>query len=281
MKYSTWSVAVVLLIATGAVPAQDVKAPPGTPVTITVTQAQPSTPPVSITLGSRHGHVNPTRCGCTHTGGGNIDIQQPSADTVVITMTGVAVAYAAPMKDSLASLHFDLEQCFEVAFDNPKVKKAKLTLEGRVIGLLRSHKGKGAAEQGAGCAGISSNGTAILLLTVPPHSVSCDDNQSINCREGAVSIPITAAGPFTLHQKWSITASHQAGLLPCKAPSAEFAPDPALDPLWISYKEPFKGASKKDFGFQITLKVVDDTGEEPKKEEEKKTEDKKEARKGS
>ena len=29
----------------------------------------------------------------------------------------------------------------------------------------------------------------------------------------------------------------------------------ALDPLWISAWEPFHGASKKDFGFQIILKV--------------------------
>ena len=42
----------------------------------------------------------------------------------------------------------------------------------------------------------------------------------------------------------------------CKAASAEFAPDPALDPLWISYWEPFHGAIKKDFGFQVTVRVV-------------------------
>jgi hypothetical protein len=45
-------------------------------------------------------------------------------------------------------------------------------------------------------------------------------------------------------------------LLTCKAASAEFAPDPALDPLWISSFEPFHGASKKDFGFQVTIKVA-------------------------
>ena len=42
--------------------------------------------------------------------------------------------------------------------------------------------------------------------------------------------------------------------------SAEFAPDPALDPLWISAFEPFHGAAKKDFGFQVTIKVA--AGEE-------------------
>src|SRR5204863_246480 len=47
--------------------------------------------------------------------------------------------------------------------------------------------------------------------------------------------------------------------LPCKSASAEFAPDPALDPLWISYWEPFHGAVKKDFGLQVILKVAEDT----------------------
>jgi hypothetical protein len=47
----------------------------------------------------------------------------------------------------------------------------------------------------------------------------------------------------------------------CKRPSAEFAPDPALDPLWISYHEPFHGVKKDSFGFQIILKVAADTDE--------------------
>ena len=61
---------------------------------------------------------------------------------------------------------------------------------------------------------------------------------------------------YTLHQVFHVGVSHAHNLLPCKAASAEFAPDPALDPLWISYFEPFHGASKKDFGFQIILKVA-------------------------
>ncbi len=99
----------------------------------------PSGPPVTITLGSRHAHVTPTVQGFTHTGGGNIDVAQPAADTLVITMTGVAVAGAHPLKNSFATLNFDLEQSLEIAFEKPEIKRAKLTVEGRVIGLLRSH----------------------------------------------------------------------------------------------------------------------------------------------
>ena len=69
---------------------------PGTPVTIQVTPASAPAPTISITLAGRHGHVTPHRQGCVHTGGGNIDVAQPSPDTVVVTLTGVAVATGSP-----------------------------------------------------------------------------------------------------------------------------------------------------------------------------------------
>jgi hypothetical protein len=244
------------------IPAADpapVPIPPGTPVTITVVPASTPSPPASIVLGSRHGHVTPQRSGFTHTGGGNIDIAQPTSDVVVITMTGVAVAGAHPFTDSTASMNFDLTQNFEISFDNPKLKRAKLVLEGRVIGLLRSHaKGGGTAGEGPGCASVLRDGTSLVTLCLPEHAVACGENLSINDHEGPVEIPIVP-GKYTLAQTFMIAATHPGTLRPCKAASTEFAPDPALDPLWISYWEPFHGATKKDFGLQITLKVVEDT----------------------
>jgi hypothetical protein len=235
--------------------------PPGTPVTITVTPGTTAPPPVSITLGGRHGHVTPTRSGCTHTGGGNVDVAQPSPDTLIVTVTGVAVACGAPGCPALAAMDLDLEQCFEISFDKPGLKAAKLTVEGRVIGLLRSHaccKKAGAAEETGGCATVSCGGAALVTLCVPAHGVAGGENLSINDHDGPSSVPI-GPGKYTLHEVWHIAAQHPACVLPCKAASAEFAPDPALDPLWISYWEPFHGAAKKDFGFQITIKVAEDT----------------------
>jgi hypothetical protein len=217
--------------------------------------APASGPAVTITLKDRHGHATPARRGFTHTGGGNIDVAQPAADTVVITMTGVAVAGAHPCKDSTASLCFDLNQSLEISSDNPKVKKVKLTLEGRVIGLLRSHKGGGKAEQGPAQATVTSGSAGLVSLDLPSHCVTGGDNLSINDRSGPVSVSI-APGEYHLNQTFVVGASHPSTLRMCKAASAEFAPDPALDPLWISYWEPFHGAAKKDFGFQITIKVA-------------------------
>jgi hypothetical protein len=240
--------------------AQPTPVPAGSPVTITVTTASAPPPPVSITLGARHAHVVPARSGFTHTGAGNIDVAQPSADTVVVTMTGVAVAGGHPVKASGAALNFQLDQSFEVSFDNPKVKKAKISIEGRVIGLLRSErKGCGSASEGPGYATVNSDKLAVVLLSVTEHSVAAGESLSINDHEGPAEAAI-APGKYTLHGTFTIAAAHDKSLRLTKAVSSEFAPDPALDPLWISYWEPFHGASKKDFGFQITIKVAEDAG---------------------
>jgi hypothetical protein len=238
---------------------QTATVPPGTPVTITVVPAAAPAPPVSIALGERHGRVTPTRIGFTHTGAGNIDVAQPSPDVLIITMTGVAVAGAHPCKDSQAVLDFDLTQCFEISFDSPKLKKAKISVEGRIIGLLRSQsKGCGTASEGPGMVTIGADKAAAIALAVPLHAVAAGQNVSLNDHLGPIEAP-ASAGKYTLHASFQVSASHPRGLLPRKAASAEFAPDPALDPLWISYWEPFHGATKKDFGLQITIKVAEDT----------------------
>jgi hypothetical protein len=259
-----WRRCVGLAVVLVAVPlvgtAQEQKTvPPGTPVTISVTPTTAPPPLVTITLGARHGHVTPYRQGCCHTGGGNIDVAQPAGDTVVVTMTGVAVATGSPCGPGVAGLEFDLNQCFEITFEKSDVKGAKVTLEGRVIGLLRGGSRGGAAEGARGCATVADGPVALLTVCVPDHGVADCENLSLNDHEGPVSVPIRA-GKYTLHQGWHVQASHTRSVLPCKAASAEFAPEPALDPLWISYWEPFHGANKKDFGFQMILKVAPDEG---------------------
>src|SRR5207237_6074639 len=88
----------------------------------------PAAPPVTIALTNRQSQTTPHRQGFTHTGGGNIDVAQPAPDTLVVTVTGVAVAGAHPVKHSAAALHFALDQDFEISFDDKaKLKQAKLT----------------------------------------------------------------------------------------------------------------------------------------------------------
>jgi hypothetical protein len=220
--------------------------PQGGAVNVTVTAAAPP-PAVSITLNERHGHVTPIKGKCAHTGGGLIDVTSPAADTVLVTMSGAVVANA--------TMQFDLEQLFEVSFDDPKVKKAKLLVEGRVIGLLRGEK-KGCAEYADACAHIGAGEANLVSVSVPPHSACYCESLAVNDHDGPKAVPVVP-GKYTLHQTFSISAHSDCLLF--KRPSAEFAPDPALDPLWISYFDPFHGVKKDTFGFQVILKVVPDT----------------------
>ena len=84
------------------------------------------------------------------------------------------------------------------------------------------------------------------------HDLPADDAVLLDAYSLAVTSAVDRVTPSVVH----IAVSNPHSLLPCKAASAEFAPDPALDPLWISYWEPFHGAIKKDFGFQVVVKAV-------------------------
>jgi hypothetical protein len=234
-------IGVTLMVMASAGPAVRAQAPAGSGA--------------AIALGARHGHAVPTRQGFTHTGGGNIDVAQPAPDTIVVTMAGVAVAGAHPCKYSLAQFQFDLEQNLDVVLLG-KATKAKLIVDARLIGLLRSHRhGGGSAEHAQACAALLEDKATVFNLCLPAHGVARGENLAINCREGPAEFPVRP-GHHVLRQSFLIQASHPQCVFPFKAASAEFAPDPALDPLWISAWEPFHGANKKDFGFQVTIKVA-------------------------
>jgi hypothetical protein len=235
------------LLAPLALAQEKVVAPPGGAVNITVTPAVAAPPSVSIMLHERHGHVTPVKGKCAHTGGGLIDVAAPAPDTVIVTMSGAVVANA--------SMQFDLDQSFDVSFDDPKVKKANLTVEGRVVGLLRGEK-KGCGEYSEACASIGAGPVEIVTVCVPPHSACSCDSLAVNDHAGPQSVPVLP-GKYTLHQTFNISAHTDSYV--CKRPSAEFAPDPALDPLWINYFEPFHGVKKDSFGFQVIIKVAEDT----------------------
>jgi hypothetical protein len=220
-------------------------------------------PAATIVLGPGRGTATPLRQGSARTGGGNIHVTQPEPDTLSVTMTGVAVATGHPCQDSVAGFSFDLSQSFEVAVHTPRIKGAKLILWGRSVGLLRSDccgEKCGSAEVSTpGHATVSCGPTEVLALGLPPRAVACGENVSVHDRAGPVWVSVLP-GTYTLRQTFGITASHRKGLFG-KPVSAEFAPDPALEAQWISKREPFHGAAKKDLGFQVILKVVaDDEG---------------------
>ena len=210
-------------------------------------------PKVAFVVKDRHGHAKPEHFGATHTAGGNTDVAQPRDDTLIITMTGVAVASPHPCKTSSAIMNFDLNQDLELAFADPKLKKARLTMEAQIVGLLRGDKHGGTAGVCNGAAAIAIGATSVLSLSIEGHSVAGEENLSVNDRKGPISVPVVA-GDYHLFQTFRINAVHARGCLG-KAAAAEFAPDPALDPTWITVNDPFRGANKKDFGFRVTLRL--------------------------
>jgi hypothetical protein len=227
-------------------------------------------PPVSIKLGGQHGHSTPVKCGAARTAGGDIKVDQPTPDQVVITMTGVAVATSSLRGPSSGQMCFDLLECLEISIDDPKVARAKLTIEGRVMGLLRADcKTNGSAGYDHAFANLGAAGVEIIRLCLEPHAI-CGDNLCVNDKAGPQSVPVTP-GPYTLHQTFCIVASADKGLGLSKAVAAEFSPD-ALESTWIAAKDPFHGVTKDDFGFQVTITVAPDDGAEPEKKDEKKPE---------
>jgi hypothetical protein len=223
---------------------------------------EPKPPPVTITLKDRHGHATPLRTRTALSGGGNVDVQQPTPDAAVITLTGGVVAADHPCGASASAMDFDLEQHFAIEFENPKVKRAQLSVEARVVGMLRGGR-KGTASIACGSVSVATGGSAITTLPLPDHSVAGPDNLSINDQVGPVILG-GEGGELTLHARWRIEASHPKAVFGRSA-SAEFAPDPALDALWIGGpRDPFHGAGKKEFGLRITLKVEPETPENPR-----------------
>jgi hypothetical protein len=249
---------VALLLPLAGVDARQAPAPcpPEAPAVASLPAGPPA--PAMILLGPRHGHAVPSRCGHSHTGAGNIDVAQPFPDTIVITMTGVAAAGANPCTNSEATQSFDLCQDFEVRFVSTKLKKAKLVVDARVIGLLRSPcKGGGTAGEGPGCATVSAGELPLVTACAPEHTVAGGENLSINDHSAPYEVPIVP-GIYALHQTFTVSTAHPRTWCPGKA-VAEFGADAGLDRLWIGTRDPFSGASKTDFGFQVTLKVVEDT----------------------
>lgn len=229
-------------------------------LTLFCANAEPPSPPVLILLGPRHAKAAPERVGFTHTGAGNIDVAQPAANTVIITMTGAAMAGPHPCTDSSASIPFELEQALEVTFVDPRVRKARLVIEGRVAGLLRSHsayqcpRATGSAEMSPAQAALFLGEREVVSAHLKEHAVSGID-LAINDHIGPLETAIVP-GKYTLRESFAIAAAHPRRALPAASASAEFAPESALDPLWLGLRDPFHGAVKKNYGFQVTIRVL-------------------------
>jgi hypothetical protein len=205
----------------------------------------------TLVLFDRVAQAIPVRTGCTYVGGGTFDIQRPSPDTVVVTMIGAVVATGHPCGSS-AVMDCDLTQAIQIV-GGPASGNCRLALETEMVGVLRG--GRIAAAAASAGATVSAAGNVVVTAGLPDRSVACGENLTVNDRVAPDDITL-GSRMYQLHAHCRFAASHPAGLRG-KAASAEFAPEPALDPIWVGGpRDPFHGVVKKDFGFRVTLRVT-------------------------
>src|SRR5262245_57097820 len=117
---SALGLAVLLGVPALVAGADDKVAEPQPPVPA-VRRPLPGRPPVEIIVGSAEGTATPLVSGCSgHAGGGNIYVNRTDPTTLVITMTGLAVAKGdSVFHGSSAGYQFNHSQSFEVVFNSP------------------------------------------------------------------------------------------------------------------------------------------------------------------
>jgi hypothetical protein len=210
--------------------------------------------------------ARPHKQGVAYANGGVLAVNQPNPTTLVVTLSGLAGVNADLCSTSTAGYDFDLNQCFEIRYD-PKVAKAtKLSIEGRVIGLLRTdwrhytgrHSGpKGGTAETCPVATISAGPAEVVGVTLPARVAACGEDLSVYNHEGSLAVPV-APGEYALHETWGFRVTHPAFCV--RGASAEFSPEPAYYPdaaaYWFHDFQPFNGQASKDFGFQVTIKLI-------------------------
>lgn len=227
-------------------------------------RANPLLPPMELILKNSSGSAAPNRTCSAHVAGGNILVTQPNPTTVVFTMTGLAVAKSAGVVlKPKATYNFQFSQCFDVVIHDPIVKTPKLSLEGKVLGRLRSncecprlctkHAAK-ACITTPGIATIAANGTELATVTLPAHSIGCCQNETVYDHDGPYYVPVSA-GSYDLSQNFGFTAHAPCGFFVYSS-SADFTPDIVLDARALGHVEPFVGIANKDFGFTVTVKLL-------------------------
>ena len=232
--------------------AVDAQAPPG--------------PAYRIVLRSRRAEVVPTRAKDAQTGGGSIVVEQPDPNTVVVTMGGSAVV-GSDFHGSAAGIDFNLEQDLEVVPTRPGVRPPRIGLVGRVVGTLQVTDpckcgGKhctpcGAADVGPAAACLGCGDASLLALSVPPAAVSCGQELAINNRDGPVECP-AVPGCYRLTGSFRLGVTQGKGVFYRQAAVADFDPAPQLDAFWADVLKPFRAVPRREFGFKIVVRVVED-----------------------
>jgi hypothetical protein len=225
----------------------------------------PAGPAYQIVLRSRHAEVTPTRTKDAQTGGGSIVVEQPEPNTIVVSMAGSAVV-GSDFHGSNAALDFNLEQCLDIVATRKGVRPPRIGMVGRVVGTLQvtdpgkcSSKSCGTAEQGPATAFLTLGEANLLSVNVKSSNVSCGQESSVNFRDGPVET-VATGGSYRLTGSFRIGATQGLGVWNRQAAVADFDPAPQLDGFWADVLKPFRAVPRRDFGFKIVLRVIEEPG---------------------
>jgi hypothetical protein len=83
---------------------------------------------------------------------------------------------------------------------------------------------------------------------------------SINFRDGPVETQ-AIAGSYCLRGSFRIGVTQGKGCYR-QAAVADFDPAPLLDAFWADALKPFRAVPRRDFGFKIVLRVIEDLSPE-------------------
>jgi hypothetical protein len=225
----------------------------------------PPGPAYRIVLRSRHAEVTPERAKQAQTGGGSIVVEQPEPNTIIVTMGGSAVV-GSDCHDSSAGMEFKLDQELEIVPTRTGIRRPRLGLVGRVVGTLQvTDPGKchiackpcGTADVGPATASLAVADTGLLTVCVQPSAVACGQELAINHRDGPVEAP-AVAGCYHLNGSFRIGATQGKGLFNRQYAVADFDPAPQLDAFWADALKPFRAVPRREFGFKMVLRVIED-----------------------
>jgi hypothetical protein len=230
----------------------------------------PPGPAYQIVLRSRYAEATPTRTKDAQTGGGWVVVEQPEPNTIIATMGGSAVV-GSDCCGSTAGIDFILEQDLDIIPTRPGVRPPRVGMIGRVVGTLQVTdpckccgklcKPCGSADQGPAAARLSLGDTSLLSIAVKPSGVSCGQESSINFRDGPVECP-GVPGCYRLTGSFRIGVTQGKGVFHRQSAVADFDPAPQLDAFWSDALKPFRAVPRRDFGFKIVVRVVEDAAAE-------------------
>jgi hypothetical protein len=182
-------------------------------------------------------------------------------------MGGSAVV-GSDFHGSAAGIDFNLEEDLEIIPNRQGVRPPRVGLVGRVVGTLqvtdpckccgKRCKPCGTADQGPATASLALGDTSLLAVSVPPSAVSCGQELAINHRDGPVECP-AVVGCYRLTGSFHIGVTQGKGVFHRQAAVADFDPAPQLDAFWSDALKPFRAVPRRDFGFKIVVRVVEDT----------------------